>query len=528
MKNKIDEIIKKFIINKLQIKDEVKYKIDTPKNKKFGDFSANFAMILASKLKRNPVEIAEMAVGEFEKEPVFSKVEIAGKGFINFFINQTYWVDLLNEIYNKSDYFKHDIGKNRKALIEFVSANPTGPLHIGHGRGAVLGDVVANLLSEAGFKVVKEYYINDAGNQMNVLGKSVYFRIKELLGESVEFPEDFYQGEYIIEIAKNLIEKYGKEVVDKDTEFFTQEGIKTILPEIVDDLKNFGVKFDSFFSEKSLFEKGKVADVIESLKKAGYIYEKDNAWWIKVEGDDDRVIIKSDGSYTYLTSDIAYHKDKYDRGFDLLVNIWGADHHGYVARLKSAIKYTGYDPDKLEILLVQMVNLLRGKERVPLSTRKGKFVTLKEVVDEVGKDAARFIFMTRKYDAQLDFDLELAKQQSNENPVYYVQYAHARICSILRNSDITVPGRIEKVTCEDDIEIIKKLEEFRHILKVAANNLEPHLITYYLLELAAKFHSYYNKNKVLGNPERLFLIKTIKKVIKKGLDILGVSAPEKM
>ncbi len=528
MKNKIEKLIKNFINKTLKIEDEVRFNVDIPKNKKFGDFSTNVAMVLASKVKKNPIKIAEEAVENFKDNPLFSKVEIAGKGFINFFINENYWINLLNEIFSDSNYFKSNFGENKKVLIEFVSANPTGPLHIGHGRGAVLGDVLANLLKECGFKVVKEYYINDAGNQMNILGKSIFLRVKELLGEKIEFPEDCYQGEYIIDIAKKLIATYGENIVEKSIEFFTEQGIKAILPEIKDDLKNFGVEFDNYFSEKSLFEKGKVNEVIEDLKRAGYIYKKDNAWWIKVEGDEDRVIIKSDGSYTYLTSDIAYHKDKFDRGFDLLVNIWGADHHGYIARLKSAIKYTGNDPDKLTILLVQMVNLLRGKERIPLSTRKGKFVTLKEVIDEVGKDAGRFIFMTRKYDAQLDFDLELAKQQSNENPVYYVQYAHARICSILRNSEIPVPEKIEEITCEDDIEIIKKLDDFKNILKVAAKNLEPHLITYYLLELSSKFHSYYNKNKVLGNRNRLFLIKNIEKVIKKGLDILGVSAPERM
>ncbi len=528
MKTLIYNLIKATLNDKYNIKEDINFKVEIPKNKKFGDFSTNISMILASKLKKSPVNIAEELIEILKEESLFSNIEMAGKGFINFFINKNYWVEILNNIINDEEYFAVNIGENKKILIEFVSANPTGPLHIGHGRGAVLGDVLANLLSATGYNVTKEYYINDAGNQMKILGESIYLRLKELVGEKIDFPENFYQGTYIIEIAKELLNNQGESVLNNDIDFFTNYGISKILPEIKNDLANFGITFDSWFSEKTLFESGKVSKIIEDLKDKGAIYFKDNAWWIKVEGDEDRVIIKTDGSYTYLASDIAYHKDKFDRGFDILVNIWGADHHGYIPRIKSAIKLTGNNPDNLNVLLVQMVNLLRNKERIPLSTRKGKFVTLKDVVDEVGKDASRFIFMTRKYDAQLDFDLEVAKRKSNDNPVYYVKYAHARICSILRNTTEKLPEKIDKTTCENDIEIIKKLNEFKSMLITASKNLEPHLITYYLLELASDFHGYYNKNKILGNKERLFLITAVKKVLKKGLDILGVNSPEQM
>ncbi len=528
MKSKLHEILLNTVNNLYNINEYINFKVEVPKNKKFGDFSSNVAMLLASELKKSPDIIADELIERLEKETIFKNVEKAGKGFINFRIKEQEWINLLNNIIENKNYFSINLGNEKKVLIEFVSANPTGPLHIGHGRGAVLGDVIANLLKKVNFKVTKEYYINDAGNQMNILGNSIYLRVKEILGEKVEFPQDHYQGEYIKEIASELVKKYGKDIIDKDISFFTEYGVNVILPEIKKDLENFGITFDSWFSEKTLFQSGKVESVLKKLKESGAVYEKEGAWWIKVEGDDDRVIIKTDGSYTYLTSDIAYHKDKFERGFDMLIDIWGADHHGYIPRIKSSVKSTGEDPAKLHILLVQMVNLLRNKERIPLSTRKGKFVTLSEVVEEVGKDAARFIFMTRKYDAQLDFDIDLAKKHSNENPVYYVQYAHARICSILRNAQCEIPSKAELLSTDDDTGIIRKLGEFKDVLSSSAKNLEPHLITYYLMELAGEFHSYYNKNKVLGNKTRLILISAIKKVLSEGLEILGVEAPEKM
>jgi len=530
MKKQLQTIIEKTLKEKLNIQDKLKFKIELPKEKKFGDLSTNIAMILASKLKKNPREIAENIKNYLSDNKIFEKIEIAGPGFLNFFISKNAWLNELNLILNDNNYLKLNIGNKQKILIEYVSANPTGPLHIGHGRGAVLGDVLARLLSYTGFDVVREYYLNDAGNQMIILGKSIKLRLRELCGEKIEYPKDYYQGKYIIDIAKEILNKFGKNAINKDLDFFIEYGVNTILPGIKEDLKNFGVEFDSWFSEKSLFESGKVQEVIELLKKKNKLYEKDGAWWLKVEDDDDRVVIKSDGSLTYLASDIAYHKNKFERGFNHLINIWGADHHGYIPRIKSAIKWTGEDPDKLKILLVQMVNLLRGKVKIPLSTRKGEFVTLKEVVDEVGKDAARFIFMTRKYDAQLDFDLEVAKLQSNENPVYYVQYAHARICSIFRQNNLNIEDykKYQNITSDDDIELIKKLIDFKNILEIATLNYEPHLITYYLLELASLFHSYYNKNKISDNNDRLCLANAVKKILKTGLDILGVNAPEKM
>ncbi len=528
MKTKIEEVLKKTVTLKFNLKEKINFKVEIPKNKKFGDYSTNIAMVLAGKLHKKPSDIANELIDELEKSFLFKQVEIAGKGFINFHLNEAVWVNLLNEINDTENYFSLNIGNNKKILIEFVSANPTGPLHIGHGRGAVLGDVLANLLSKVNFNVTKEYYINDAGNQMNILGNSIFLRAMELLGEEINFPDDHYQGDYIKKIAESIIDEFGKTVIKKDLKFFTEYGVNAILPEIKEDLEAFGIKFDNWFSEKSLFNSGKVDLLLKNLKEKGTIYEKEGAWWIKVEDDEDRVIIKKDGSYTYLTSDIAYHKDKFDRGYNELIDIWGADHHGYISRIKSAVKSVGENPDNLKILLVQMVNLLRDKKRLPLSTRKGKFVTLREVVEEVGKDAARFIFMTRKYDAQLDFDINLAKQHSNDNPVYYVQYAHARICSILKNSADEFPEKFSHLTSGDDIKIIRKLSDFKNVLLSAATNLEPHLITYYLMELAGEFHSYYNKNKILGNNERIFLISVIKKVIAEGLNILGVNAPEKM
>jgi len=522
------EKIRKIILNAIE-DDNLNFTVEIPKDKKFGDFSTNVAMILSKKLKENPRKIAENLLKRIYDDNLFEKIEVAGPGFINFYIKREAWIEILKDIFSKREkYFKINLGNNKKILIEFVSANPTGPLHIGHGRGAVVGDVLANILKFTGFNVTKEYYINDAGNQMKILGNSIKLRAIQLIkGEnSIDFPDDHYRGEYIINLAKEIIDNFGNNVINKPVEFFTEFGINKILPEIVDDLKNFGVEFDNFFSEKSLFESKEVEKTLNYLKEKGAIYEKDEALWLKVENDEDRVVVKSDGSYTYFASDIAYHKNKFSRGFDILVDIWGADHHGYIARIKSAIKHLGYDAEKLKILLVQMVNLLRSGKKIVLSTRKGEFITLREVVDEVGKDAARFIFMTRKSDAHLDFDLEIAKLKSNENPVYYVQYAHARICSILRNSD-DKPA-ISEISEIEEIELIKKINDFKHILAVSVKNYEPHLITYYLIELAGLFHSFYNKHKVIGNPTRIALITSIKDVLKLGLNLLGVNAPEKM
>ena len=521
------EKIKKIIQN--AIEEDINFNIEVPKEKKFGDYSTNAAMVLTKKFKKNPREIASKIIEKIERESIFEEIELAGPGFINFFISKEAWNKLLKEIFSKQlDFFKINIGNGQKVLVEFVSANPTGPLHIGHGRGAVLGDVLSRILKFTGFNVTKEYYINDAGNQMKILGNSIKLRAIQIVkGEkSVKFPDDHYKGGYILEIAREMIEKFGKNVIENSIDFFTDYGIKKILPEIIEDLKNFGVEFDNFFSEKTLFESHEVENLINLLKAKGFLYEKDGAWWLKVKGDEDRVVIKSNGSYTYLASDIAYHKNKFERGFDLLVNIWGADHHGYIPRIKSAIEHLGYNPDKLKILLVQMVNLLRNGEKIVLSTRQGEFVTLKEVVEEVGKDAARFIFMTRKSDAHLDFDLEVAKLQSNENPVYYVQYAHARICSILRNTD-EKPEIIE-LKEREEFELVKKIADLKYIISIAAKNLEPHLLTYYLIELAGVFHSFYNKHKVIGNPSRVALVQCVKETIKLGLNLLGVSAPEKM
>jgi arginyl-tRNA synthetase len=431
--------------------------------------------------------------------------------------------------------------------VEFVSANPTGPLHIGHGRGAATGDAVASLLSAAGFDVQREYYINDAGNQMNTLGLSGLLRYKELLGEKIDFPETCYQGDYMKEIARDAVTKFGDRFLNVPQEegvaFFSKMGGDLILAGIDQDLQDFGIRFDNWFSEQSLFDEGKVKSAIEEMQAKGHIYEQDGALWFKTTafGDDkDRVVVRSNGVTTYFASDIAYHRDKFARGFDWVIDVWGADHHGYVPRLKSVVQGLGRDAADLGIILVQLVSLLRDGVPVAMSTRSGEFVTLKEVVDEVGRDAARFFFLMRRSDSQLDFDLELAKRQSNDNPVYYVQYAHARIKSIFDTArERGVAPKFDGVKLEllqtpEDLSLIKKLSVYPEILEGAAVNFEPHRITYYLQELAGEFHSFYNKSRVITPEEpeltqaRLFLLHCVAITLKNALTVLGISAPERM
>lgn len=523
--------------------------IEVPGHVEHGDFATNVAMQLAKPEKKAPRQIAEILIKELEETgELFEKVEIAGPGFINFFINKSVWHDFLKSVLVEGDnYGKGTVGTGKKVQVEFVSANPTGPLHIGHGRGAATGDAVASLLSAAGFEVVREYYINDAGNQMDTLGRSVYLRYCELLGKTIEFPADCYQGDYIKDIARDLVTKFGSRYLDApDAEaipVFAKLGGDIILNGIKDDLAAFGVVHDTWFSEQTLFDSDKVTEAITLMRERGHIYEEDGALWFRTTdfGDDkDRVVVRGNGVTTYFASDIAYHRDKYDRGFDWAINVWGADHHGYVPRLKAIVEGLGRSPDDLKIILVQLVSLLRDGEPVAMSTRSGEFVTLKEVVDEVGRDAARFFFLMRRSDSQLDFDLELAKRQSTENPVYYVQYAHARICSIFEtaiekglvpNDFTTIP--LAKLEAPEELALIKFLGKFPETVEGSALNFEPHRITYYLQELAGLFHSFYNRHRVIGeDPElsaaRLLLLKCTAQTLKNGLLLLGVSAPEKM
>jgi len=506
-------------------------------------------MVIASQAKKNPRVIAQAIAAKLNDEGhLLSKVEIAGPGFINFFIQKENWRSLLREIDRQQDrYGSLDFGVGKKVQVEFVSANPTGPLHIGHARGAVTGDVVANILKASGHEVLKEYYINDVGNQMRNLGRSVYLRYLALLGEMIEFPQDHYQGDYIAELAKEILAKDGDRYRGKNEDevlpHFTAFAAGSIMEGIKDDLGAFGVFFDCYFSEGELYKDDGVMKLLDRLREQGHVYREGDTLWFRSTafGDEkDRVVIRDTGTPTYFAADIAYHKNKFDRGFDFVIDVWGADHHGYIPRLKASIEALGGNKEALKIILVQLVSLLRDGKPVAMSTRAGEYVTLRQVIDEVGRDAARYNFLMRRSDSQLDFDLELAKKQSNENPVYYVQYAHARIASIMRmaaDRAMEIPGSDEAdlslLTLSEEIQLIKSVIRFPEIVEGAAKALEPHRVTFYLNELAGIFHSYYNKNRVITDDAalsraRLFLMKSVGQVLRNALGMLGVSAPERM
>lgn len=523
--------------------------LEQPKEKKFGDFATNIAMQLAGILKSNPREIATEIKHNLLDIPDIDQVSVAGPGFINLKLSQECWQKRLGDICRLGRrYGTVDYGAGKRVMIEFVSANPTGPLHIGHGRGAAVGDSLARILRKAGYTAITEYYINDAGNQMDTLGRSLLWRYRELLGESLgDYPESFYQGDYLVELARKLLSEQGDSLLTSDpeevVEKFTEYASRVILDGIRDDLAGFGIHFDNWTSEKCFFQEGKVDAVIHELQRRDMVYEQEQALWFassRMGDEKDRVVVRSNGVKTYFASDIAYHKDKHDRGFDLMIDVWGADHHGYVARIKAALQSLGIDESSFSVVLVQLVSLLRDGQPVAMSTRAGQFVTLREVVEEVGKDAARFFFLMRRPDSHLDFDLELAKSQSNENPVYYVQYAHARICSILRKSNesgIQVPQLnhvdLSSLASAEEIEIIKKMDSFPDIIESAARYLEPHRITYFVSDLAAMFHSYYNKNRVISDDldltgARLILVVALQQVFQMGFDLLGIEAPTSM
>lgn len=523
--------------------------IDEPKLDTQGDYSTNIAMILASIQKMAPKKIAQAITRNISNsDSFFDKIEIAGPGFINFFINKTAWYPLLKQVHElDSNYGAVNIGKGKKIQVEFVSANPTGPLHVGHGRGAAVGDSVANILKFCGFDVEKEYYINDSGRQISTLGRSVFLRYKKLLCENIEFPDDCYQGEYIVELAEKIktvngdnFLKIKEETAVKDCAEFAA---KKILSEIKKDLEDFGVQFDNWFSEQSLFDSKAVAQTIEKFQNKNIIYEKDSALWFKTStfGDEkDRVVVRNNGLTTYFASDIAYHQNKFNRGFERIIDVWGADHHGYIPRIAASIEASGQNRNSFDVILIQLVNLLRDGVPIAMSTRAGEFVTLKDVIKEVGRDAARFIFLTRNYDSPLDFDLELAKKKTNDNPVYYVQYVHARIASIIRkareNGIIDITWNLDAMRMlrePEEIGLIKSMHHFPAIVEQSAVRLEPHRITFYLMDLASSFHTYYNKHRILNDDPllscgRLYLVLAVKKNIRNGLALLGVSAPEKM
>jgi arginyl-tRNA synthetase len=523
--------------------------LESPKEKSHGDYATNIAMAMTAREGKASHEVARIIVDELEDEDkVIEKTEIAGPGFINFFLKKEVWYSVLEEIdRSKEDFGKGRIGEGRRVQIEFISANPTGPLHVGHGRGAAIGDVLANILEACDYRVFKEYYINDVGTQMNTLGKSVFLRYLRAQGKEVEFPDYCYQGDYIAEIAKKAIKErkdaYLRYPQEESIRELASFGANDILRGIKGDLDQFGVHFDGWFSEKKLFQEKKVPRAIEDLKERGLVYQKDGALWLKTSqyGDEkDRVLVKANGETTYFASDVAYHKDKLNRGFEVLINIWGADHHGHIPRMKASLMAMGKDEAVLKIVLVQLVSLMRDGKPVAMSTRAGDFTTLRDVVEEVGQDAARFFFLMRRPDSQLDFDLELAKRQSAENPVYYVQYAHARICSIIRealNKGILLP-RFEDINVHllqlpEEMEILKYLSAYPEVIEASGLSLEPHRIPFYLMELSSSFHSYYNKYRVITSEveltkARLLLVSSIKRVIKSALNVLGISTPEKM
>ncbi|MED1556659.1 arginine--tRNA ligase [Bacillus paramycoides] len=522
--------------------------LESPKDKTNGDFSTNMAMQLARVAKKAPRMIAEELVANFDKAKAsIEKIEIAGPGFINFYMDNSYLTDLIPTIVNAGEaYGETNTGKGEKVQIEFVSANPTGDLHLGHARGAAVGDTLCNVLAKAGYDVSREYYINDAGNQIHNLALSVEARYMQALGLEKEMPEDGYHGADIIGIGKRLAEEFGDRYAKADAEesyeFYREYGLKYELAKLQKDLESFRVKFDVWFSETSLYKNGKIDQALAVLKEREEIFEEDGATWFRsmTYGDDkNRVLIKNDGSYTYLTPDIAYHRDKLERGFDKLINIWGADHHGYIPRMKAAIQALGYDKETLEVEIIQMVQLYQNGEKMKMSKRTGKAVTLRELMEEVGVDAMRYFFAMRSGDSHLDFDMDLAVSKSNENPVYYAQYAHARVCSILRQGEelgLATDGDVnyKLVTSEKEVELLKKLGEFPAVVADAAQKRLPHRITSYAFELAATLHSFYNAEKVLNQDNlelskaRYELMKAVRTTLQNALAIVGVSAPEKM
>lgn len=521
--------------------------LEVPPQKEFGDFATNFAMQSARSLKCNPRMSAQAVIDNLDCAYI-ARTEIAGPGFINFYLKQDWIYDMLAQIIVAGENYgnlKNDCSE--KIQLEYVSANPTGPLHVGHGRGAAVGSALANLMKAAGYDVTREYYINDAGNQINNLAASVNARYLELLGQKVDFPENGYHGHDIIETAERIIRIYGDKFLQlteqKRLEQFRTIALKEKLAALKEDLAAFNCEFDEWFSEQTLHDADAIAKACDLLRARGYLYEKDGALWLKAteHGDDkDRVVIRDNGVPTYFAADIAYHRNKFERGFDRVINLWGADHHGYIARMKAAVGALGYKPEQLEVLILQMVNLFRNGELVKMSKRTGQSVTLNELIEEVGTDAARFFFTMRSIDSQLDFDMTLATEKTNENPVYYIQYAHARICSIMRQlaeaeiKEVPVSElKLSALQAPEELALIKKLGEYPEMLQRSARDRAVHNVAHYVHELAGLFHSFYNQCRILGiekdqQQARIALVKTVGHVIRHALGILGVSAPERM
>jgi arginyl-tRNA synthetase len=552
-------------------------KIEYSRDASHGDFATNIAMVLAKMLNCNPRELANKITKNIPKTDLVKNVEIAGPGFINFFLSQNSYQSVVLDILKRGDlYGNSEIGENKPTLVEFVSANPTGPLHIGHGRGAACGAAICNLLRKTGFDVYCEYYVNDSGRQVNILTVSVWLRYLQQFEEKIIFPDNAYQGNYITDIAVSLKKKYGDKFIapnvdilniitkkeDEDAKIdklinhcknvlgekkyhtIFEMSLASIQSSIEEDLCNFGIEFNNWFSEYSLIKKNIVKKCISKLDKNSWVYEKNGAKWFrssKLGDEKDRVLVKENGQTTYFASDIAYHMSKFERGYKKIINIWGADHHGYIARIMASVKALDYPPEAIKILLVQFAALFRGKEKLQMSTRSGEFITLKELVKEVGKDAARFFYIQRKNEQHLDFDLELAKSESNDNPVYYIQYAHARICSVFRQMNEKGYSFIKSEELSDlsvlsdphEIKLLTSLARYPDVIENSAISFEPHQLAYYLKELANDFHTYYNASKFLVDDNlirnaRLSLIFSTRQVIKDGLSLLGVSSPEEM
>ena len=582
MKDQLQDLIKKCIqdlISKgILIEMPPNVRLDHTKDNSHGDYATNIALMLSKQAKMKPVDLAKIIVDQLEESSFINKIEIAGPGFINFFISDESSSSVVSEIIDQEAlYGSSEIGQGKKVLLEYVSANPTGPLHVGHGRGAAYGATISNLLRAVGFKVDNEYYVNDAGRQMDILAVSIYLRYLSLCGENLRFPDNGYQGQYIKDIAQVIydtsgeefykkldlifanVSKDGSEGGDKESHIdgliensksilgdsfraIFQVGIESILGGIKSDLSEFGVVFEKWFSEQSLIDTGLSESCISKLKESQKVFEKDGALWFKTTnyGDEkDRVVVRDNGNHTYFASDIAYHFDKFERGYDKIINVWGADHHGYISRVKASIDALGHSPDKLEILLVQFANLYRGGSKVQMSTRSGSFVTLEDLRKEVGNDAARFFYILRKSEQHMDFDLDLAKSKTNENPVYYIQYAHARICSVFRQAnekEMEVDhsqANLSLLTEGIEKNIIKELSRYKSVLESSAIQYEPHQLAYYLRDLSTHFHSYYNACKFIVEDKhltqaRLSLIHATRQILINGLSILGVSAPESM
>ncbi|MDA9660726.1 arginine--tRNA ligase [Gammaproteobacteria bacterium] len=580
MKEKIQENLVKILddlYGKELIIDELPVTLQENSDKNHGDLASNIALILAKPLKTNPQIIANAIKDAFINDEDLIKVEVAGPGFINFFLSTKTHNEVLKQIFNEKGSYGKSEPNNQTVLIEYVSSNPTGPLHVGHGRGAVFGSVLAALLREAGFKVDEEYYINDFGRQMNILAASLWLRYAQLFNSEINMIKNGYQGEYLISIADSLkqiqSDKFysSQEEVSilinpekEEDEAFTDKiveavhsmlgedffllrnfGLEEILKIIKKDLLDFGVNHNYWFSESSLYDpdgsaKSKVDKAIEELSSLGFVYEKEDAVWFRSSdfGDDkDRVLKRSNGEHTYFASDVAYHGNKYERGYDRVINIWGSDHHGYTPRVNAAMEASNRDIKKLEVVYIQFANLIRAGKKVTMSTRSGEFITLKELMDEVTTEAARFFYINRKADQHLDFDLDLAKEQSKDNPLYYIQYAHARICSVLKKSNTVnkdlVDSDLSLLDLEKEVEIQKILKQYPSVIERAAKSSEPHLICYYLKDLAGLFHSYYNSEKFIVEDKklmnsRLFLLNGIKQVLLNGLLVLGINAPEEM